>query len=189
MRSDFLVYEAKSFYNAYIALEQLSKLDATSEFLLYVPMIVNGAFSIELTLKAILVKNNISYGKDHNLLSLFRLLPNQFQRELLTHLMEKAPEYVDTEKCVDEIVLLSNAFVDWRYAFEGNPAPAVDTRFLAAFANAAILTMFSHYNVDLVPSTKIVSDDEIEQKFHENRELCKKTNLQRIEKKNKERHS
>ena len=64
-----------------------------------------------------------------------------------------------------------------------------DTRFLAAFANAAILTMFSHYNVDLVPSTKIVSDDEIEQKFHENRELCKKTNLQRIEKKNKERRS
>ena len=182
MRSDFLVYEAKSFYNAYIALEQLSKLDATPEFLLYVPMIVNGAFSIELTLKAILVKNNISYGKDHNLLSLFRLLPNQFQCELLTHLMEKAPEYVDTKKFVDEIVLLSNAFED-------NPAPAVDTRFLAAFANAAILTMFSHYNVDLVPSTKIVSDDEIEQKFHENRELCKKTNLQRIEKKNKERHS
>ena len=27
MRSDFLVYEAKSFYNAYIALEQLSKAD------------------------------------------------------------------------------------------------------------------------------------------------------------------
>ena len=189
MRSDFLVYEAKSFYNAYIALEQLSKADTTPELLLYAPMVVNGSFSIELTLKAILVKNHISYGKEHNLLVLFRLLPKPFQDELLTHLIEKAPEYINPEKCVDELVLLSNAFVDWRYAFEDNPAPAIDSRFLSAFANAAIWTMFSHYNVDLVPSTQVEPDDEIEQKFRENRELCKEANLRRIEKKNKEHHS
>ena len=189
MRSDFLVYEAKSFYNAYIALEQLSKADTTPELLLYAPMVVNGSFSIELTLKAILVKNHISYGKEHNLLVLFRLLPKPFQDELLTHLIEKAPEYINPEKCVEEMVLLSNAFVDWRYAFEDNPAPAIDSRFLFAFANAAIGTMFSHYNVDLVPSTQVETDDEIEQKFRENRELCKEANLRRIEKKNKEHHS
>ena len=104
MRSDFLVYEAKSFYNAYIALEQLSKADTTPELLLYAPMVVNGSFSIELTLKAILVKNHISYGKEHNLLVLFRLLPKPFQDELLTHLIEKAPEYINPEKCVEELV-------------------------------------------------------------------------------------
>ena len=135
------------------------------------------------------MKNHISYGKEHNLLVLFRLLPKPFQDELLTHLIEKAPEYINPEKCVEELVLLSNAFVDWRYAFEDNPAPAIDSRFLFAFANAAIGTMFSHYNVDLVPSTQVEPDDEIEQKFRENRELCKEANLRRIEKKNKEHHS
>ena len=146
MRSDFLVYEAKSFYNAYIALEQLSKADTTTELLLYAPMVVNGSFSIELTLKAILVKNHISYGKEHNLLVLFRLLPKPFQDELLTHLIEKAPEYINPEKCVEELVLLSNAFVDWRYAFEDNPAPAIDSRFLSAFAN----TLCSVHDGDLI---------------------------------------
>lgn len=43
-----LAYQAKSFYNAYIALEQLKPDD---KMLLMVPKLVNGAFSIELILK------------------------------------------------------------------------------------------------------------------------------------------
>ena len=155
MRSDFLVYEAKSFYNAYIALEQLSKADTTPELLLYAPMVVNGSFSIELTLKAILVKNHISYGKEHNLLVLFRLLPKPFQDELLTHLIEKAPEYINPEKCVEELVLLSNAFVDWRYdsTNERDFAADLDTNTdVAVYVKLPdsfyIATPVGHYNPD-----------------------------------------
>lgn len=189
MNADLLVYQAKAFYNAYIALDQLSRDDSDTLLLLFAPLVVNGAFSVELALKAILAKNQIEYGKEHNLLILFQMLPKSFQQELWAYLIEKAPEYAGSEKGLDELILLSNAFVDWRYAFEGKPVPAIESRFLAAFANAAIRTMFSHYNVDLVPSTQAEPDDEIKQKFRENRELCKETNLRRIEKRNKEHHS
>ena len=47
MNTDLLVYQAKSFYNAYIALEQLSRANTEAELLCFVPMIVNGAFSVD----------------------------------------------------------------------------------------------------------------------------------------------
>ncbi|MBR6148761.1 MAG: HEPN domain-containing protein, partial [Lachnospiraceae bacterium] len=92
VRENHLVYQAKSFYNAYIALEQIGR-QAEDDLLLYIPTIVNGAFSCELTLKAILAKNKIKYDNEHNLLSLFELLPDSFRNELLGHLIQKAPEY------------------------------------------------------------------------------------------------
>lgn len=186
MNDDLLVYQAKSFYNAYIALEQLSRDDSDTLLLLFAPLVVNGAFSVELALKAILAKNQIEYGKEHNLLVLFQMLPKSFQQELWAYLVEKAPEYAGSDKRLDELILLSNAFVDWRYAFEGKPVPAIESRFLAAFANAAIRTLFSHYTTDLQLSTKTESDDAIEQKFRDNREKCKEINLKKIQKKTKE---
>lgn len=186
MNADLLVYQAKSFYNAYIALDQLSRDGSDTLLLLFAPLVVNGAFSVELTLKAILTKNQIEYKKEHNLLILFQMLPESFQQELRTYLIEKAPEYAEPEKGLDELILLSDAFIDWRYAFEGNPVPAIDLRFLSAFANAAICTMFSHYNAGLHPAAKTKSDDEIEQKFRDNREKCKEINLKKIQKKTKE---
>ena len=44
MNNPSLVYQAKSFYNAYIALEQLKTDD---ELLLLVHKLVNGAFSVD----------------------------------------------------------------------------------------------------------------------------------------------
>ena len=171
---DLLVFQAKSFYNAYITLEQVSR-QSEDDLLLYVPIIVNGAFSSELTLKAILTKNQIEYENEHNLLSLFELLPDSFRSELIEHLIQKAPEYKEPEKFVDELILISNAFVDWRYAFEDKPVPALDTRFLSAFANAAIWTMFSYYNASFERCDNVEkSDEEIEEMINENRELCKK---------------
>lgn len=186
MNADLLVYQAKAFYNAYIALDQLSRDDSDALLLLFAPLIVNGAFSIELTLKAILAKNKIEYGKEHNLLILFQMLPESFQQELWTFLTEKAPEYANFERGFNELILLSNAFVDWRYAFEGKTVPAIESRFLAAFANAAIRTMLSHYNTDLRLVAKTESDNAIEQKFRDNREKCKEINLKMIKKKTKE---
>ena len=185
IRNEFLIYQAKSFYNAYIALEQINQ-SCDQPLMYYVPMLVNGAFSIEITLKAILSENQIDYGKEHNLVVLFQQLPDSFKVELLGHLLEKAPEYRDMDKCAEELILISNAFVDWRYAFEGKTAPAFDARFLSAFANAAIWTMFSHYNVDIVPDNKKTkADEEIEEMIRKNREACKNTNLDYIQKKSK----
>lgn len=185
IRNEFLIYQAKSFYNAYIALEQINQL-CDKPLMYYVPMLVNGTFSIEITLKAILSENQIDYGKEHNLVVLFQQLPELFQAEMLGHLFEKAPEYRDTAKCAEELILISNAFTDWRYVFEENPAPAFDARFLSAFANAAIWTMFSHYNVDIVPADeKTKADEEIEEMIRKNREACKNTNLNYIQKKSK----
>lgn len=185
MRTEFLIFQAKSFYNAYIALEQINQ-SCEQPTVYYVPMLVNGAFSIEITLKAILAENNIEYGKEHNLVVLFQQLPDDFKIELLSHLLEKAPEYADMDKCAEELILISNAFVDWRYAFEGKSAPAFDLRFLSAFANAAIWTMISHYNVDVVSYIdKTKTDEEIEEMFRKNREDGLVTNLKLIQKKRK----
>ncbi len=168
INTNILVYQAKSFYNAYIALEQFSR--DNSDLLYYVPMIVNGAFSIELTLKAILAKNKIEYEKEHNLFKLFNMLPRAFQDEFLDYMNSKTPEYLDTNTFIEELILISDAFVSWRYSYE-NTAPALNSRFLSAFANAAICTMFAHYNVDLVPSCDdSISDQEVEEKFRANRE-------------------
>ena len=78
IRNEFLIYQAKSFYNAYIALEQINQL-CDKPLMYYVPMLVNGAFSIEITLKAILSENQIDYGKEHNLVVLFQQLPELFR--------------------------------------------------------------------------------------------------------------
>lgn len=61
MQAEFLIFQAKSFYNAYLNLERIDM--QSGDFLFTVPMLVNGAFSIELSLKAILTRNSISYKK------------------------------------------------------------------------------------------------------------------------------
>lgn len=170
MNSDFIVYEAKSFYNAYINLERLNQ-ECEDKMLLCIPMLVNGAFSIEVTLKAILVKQGIEYGKEHDLLILFEMLPEAIQNEIWSHLAEKAPEYADQERRTNELMLISNAFIDYRYVFEDKDVPAFDTRFLSAFANAAIWTMFSlGYNLFITPVTNEKTEQEIDDMIKNNRE-------------------
>ena len=181
MNSDILVFYAKSFYNAYIALEQINQA-SEDQLLYFIPVMVNGAFSIELTLKAILTKNQIEYDREHNLLVLFRLLPKAYQSELIDNLIKKAPEYSDTDKLVEELLLVSNAFVDWRYSFEGSSGPAFETRFLSAFANAAICTLFAHYNVSFTPHNASPEDyRHAETLISENREKYMSKNLKIVQ--------
>jgi len=183
MSSDFIVYEAKAFYNAYISLEQLNQ-KCEDQMLLYIPMLVNGAFSIEVTLKAILFKQGIKYGREHNLFVLFEMLPEAIQNEIWGHLAEKAPEYADQKRRTDELMLISNAFIDYRYVFEDKTVPAFDARFLSAFANAAIWTMFSlGYNLFLIPGTSEKTEREIDDMFENNRAESIRTIQKYIEKK------
>jgi len=171
MKNPILVYQAKSFYNAFILLEQTKVED--DELLLVVPRLVYGAFSVEVTLKALLTEQGISYGKEHNLKTLFEKLPFEIQNQIWCYLLAKAPEYSDTEKRENELILISSAFVNWRYCYEPHRAPALDSRFLAAFANAAITVMFElGYNIFFKESQKPHSseeDAEIDRKFEENR--------------------
>ncbi len=168
MNETFLIYQAKSFYNAYIALEQI-KIEE-DPFIYLVPMLVNGAFSVELTLKAILTKQGIEYKNEHNLKVLFDKLPLNIQNELWDYLEKKKPEYADTQKRETELIIMSDAFVKWRYCFEGKSAPSFDINFLSAFANAAIYIMFHlGYNTFIKPTITTETDDEIEKKFEDNR--------------------
>lgn len=183
MQAEFLVFQAKSFYNAYLNLERIDM--QSGDFLFTVPMLVNGAFSIELSLKAILTRNSISYKKEHNLLVLFRMLPEEFQCEVIGYLLEKAPEYKDMEKFTKEFVLVSNAFVDCRYAFEG-VVPSFDFRFLAALANASIRGLLAHYDVKLVAmEEKPMTDEELDKVMEDNRQQFIEKNISYIAKKEK----
>ncbi len=181
----FLVYEAKSFYNAFIALEKLY-LDGETNMLFFIPMLVNGAFSVEITLKAILYKNGIEYEKEHNLLNLFNMIPDSLKLEIMGHVREEAPDYEEIEQFAEELMLSSYAFEDWRYPCEDGPAPAINTRFLSALASASITTLLSYYDANLIPSmNQMRSDKEIEELFQHNRDACIQRNIERICKKEK----
>ena len=120
---------AKAFYNSFIVVEQV-RPECPLEIMIDIPLMVNGCFSIELSLKAMLINKGIKYGKDHNIVLLFLLLPESLQCEVLDHLYEKAPEYKRENKVVDELLLIANAFSHWRYGFEGDEIPAIDLQML-----------------------------------------------------------
>ena len=109
MNNPFLVYQAKSFYNAFVLLEKIKCED--DELLLLVPRLVNGAFSVELILKAILTEQDITCGKEHNLKALFDKLPLDIQKRIWQNFLAKAPEYSDEAKRENELVLIADAFV------------------------------------------------------------------------------
>jgi HEPN domain-containing protein len=173
-----VVFQAKAFYNAYINLERINRESGGVYFLS--PMIVNGAFSIELSIKAILINQGISYNRDHNLVVLFRLLPEYIQKMIWEWVISKTPEYADEGKRNTEFVLVSEAFKQWRYVFE-EAVPAFDTRFLSSFANASIGVMYKlGYNVDVVQVNKDETDEEINQYFENNRQEMFEKNTEHI---------
>ncbi|MBP5606064.1 MAG: HEPN domain-containing protein [Ruminiclostridium sp.] len=178
MNNTWLVYQAKSFYNAYIALEQINCSDDPLMF--FVPKIVNGAFAVEVILKAILTEQGIDYDKEHNLKVLFDKLPQNLQEEFWEYLCSKKPEYTDVEKRDKELVIMSDAFIKWRYSFEDG-APAFDENFLAAFANAAIYMMFHlGYNVSSVYGGVSESCEDLDNKIETNRKKYYQKSLRYI---------
>lgn len=179
-----LIYQAKAFYNAAINLELLDRKSdhGSGDFLFQTPAAVNAAFSIEITLKAILTCEGIAYKREHNLFVLYTLLPDHAQYLIWKWVREKTPEY-DNDALIEEFVLISDAFIQWRYSFEEGIKPAFDMRFLMSFATAAIMTMFElGYNVDISPVKKEKSDEEILQLLEYNRHQAIEENLNYIRK-------
>ncbi len=182
MKDKTIVYQAKSFYNAYIALEQI--YNNTNETMFLVPVIVNGCFSIEITLKAILKNNDIKYKNEHNLVVLYNKLPTEIQKMINDWVLEKTPEYKDDSRINEELLIISGAYNQWRYCFDNEPA-SIDTCFVSSFANAVIGVMFSlGLNVDL--TEEIVTNNEIDMvshKIEENRKQFIEKNKEYIKKK------
>ena len=121
---------------------------------------------------------------------LFDKLPAEIQKRILYYLVTKAPEYSDVTKCENELLIMSETFVQWRYSYEGKGVPAFDSRFLSAFANTTITVMFElGYNVFFTSST--ISQDtekyaEIDAKIAQNRKEFLEENQKTIQKKKKD---
>lgn len=100
-----------------------------------VPFIVNTAFALELYLKALSQKHGITPKATHELVKLYRSLPDKahFEIETVTPKCALERNFVDTpevELCLKKV---NNAFREWRYFYENErlgPVPIEPTIFV-----------------------------------------------------------
>ena len=177
-----LRYQSGSFLTAYINLSILNS--QTSDLTFTIPMIVNGAFSAELTLKALLTKEGIQYSKDHNLLYLFSLLPDDIALQIVNDTMSRTPAFRDINNWLDNLICISDAFEEWRYAYEANHSLVLDTNFLQAFVQACNQVLSNRFGG--VCESKEVSagnEQEIEQRLDAAKQQTKEAVIQKLQNK------
>ena len=81
------------------------------------------AFSIELYLKSLLELRGIAPGKEHDLSSLFKMLPKDLQDALRSRFASTAESFSATSDLAVHVKTYSKAFVQLRYAFDYNDLP------------------------------------------------------------------
>lgn len=178
-----LAFLAKSFFEAYQILKQRNAELMIPRY--FAPIIVNGAFATELALKSILTENHMNYKKEHNLWALFMLLPTDLAIDVVNRSMSITAAYQELGKWVDEMILISEAFVDWRYCFE-NRTPAFDVAFFDSFVCAVYETFISHYNVEMTEdNSRVKTDSELEEMFADNRLHSREAILEKLARKRK----
>ena len=128
----FIQEQAENFYNSYLVLKESSKSffenlsNPTSEsenpsvFGRYPTMgveVVCLSFSVELYIKCLHYVISQKPPKSHNILDLFRKLPNEIQQELFSYPAVKRYgwNFHQFERMIDTI---SNSFEKWRYSYE-----------------------------------------------------------------------
>ncbi len=167
MSADLLSLQAGNFLTAYANLCILHSQSSNSTFM--VPMIVNGAFTAELALKAILAKCEINYGREHNLVYLFLLLPIEYSWDIVNRSMAATPAFRDLKRWLDELFLISNAFEEWRYSYEATHSLVLDTGFLQAFVQATYHTLYAHFGglkaADYEEVEPGKTNDQLQQKY------------------------
>nr|WP_296019026.1 hypothetical protein [uncultured Acidovorax sp.] len=99
---------------------------------LMIPMIASLAFSIELSIKSILLADGRA-GWGHELSPLFNELPELAKREVVVEMGSNDLEFFSRLKQA------SNAFEEWRYVFE-HGAIGADIGFLQQLANILVRT-------------------------------------------------
>lgn len=120
----------ESFYSAWRLLDEKVDFKTISDYTL--PWIVNGAFACEIGLKYILSRNGISTSKVHLLHVLLNHLPNNDKTAIGDRLKNSnnyQDDYID-----NSILLISNAFYNFRYSYEHTLV--IDMDFAANFFNA-----------------------------------------------------
>lgn len=60
--------------------------------------------------------------------------------------------------------------------------PAVNTRFVSAFASAAITTTLGHWNVNMAPLDGSVDVEAVEEKYERNREQFQQASIDGLKK-------
>lgn len=97
------------------------------------PVVLSCAFSIEVSLKLLILQETGSVAKGHHIDSLYNELPDDIRDKLIAHYLSENPG--ETEKSLNEnIVKHRNIFVDWRYAFESSDPLECSPDFLYSFA-------------------------------------------------------
>lgn len=174
MKNPILCFSAKAFFNTYLNL----RLPEDPNY--FIPMIVNGAFSVELAFKSILTENNIDYSHTHNLLSLFCLLPDDFVSELINRSLKRAPAYRELDKWIEELLAVSELFEQYRYIYEQKSLSPIQQPYFDSLVFAAFETMTAHYNVDIVEAPEAQITDE---EFDEKLAVAREKSIEEIKKK------
>jgi HEPN domain-containing protein len=110
----------------------MSDKDApNSNIAMFLPALVCAAFSVEVGLKAILMKEG-KKGSGHDLLALFKRLPIDSKIEIIQIVgMEPELFYAHLRQAKD-------AFKDWRYVYEETGEKTVNLDYVARLASAVV---------------------------------------------------
>ena len=100
------------------------------------PSIVNSAFACEIFLKALLLYHDVIINKEHNLKSLFEMLPERVREYIISTVKYNTGRQWESVWGFDPVERISNAFVEWRYCYEYHHHMEMDISFLEAFRNA-----------------------------------------------------
>lgn len=121
----FCLEDAEDFLNASdILFDQLDvdEKGYPKNFSFGAPYAVLASYSIESSIKNILIIYNVPYGRGHNLLNFFKLLPDKVQRRVINETSKLWNDKVfiesDDEIFKQLLSLSSNNFVGTRYLFE-----------------------------------------------------------------------
>ena len=126
------------------------------------PWIVNGAFACELGMKYILECNNLSYHKEHLLHELFNKLPDKDAIAISSELIKQYPGY-DKDFFSQNILLISDAFCNFRYAYEKNLV--LEFKFCKLFFEAVFNQVATYPSYTLIERSE--SSDFTEKDFDE----------------------
>ena len=127
---------ADSFWLAASRSFEQRRINPTQFQMLLIPGVVCLAFSIELGIKAIVLRT-ISPPKTHNLGELFALLPGPIQNEIVLACQQPRDRFDVSLSAV------ASTFVDWRYVYDMEQ-PKIDLQFLNLLADAVRTATEAH---------------------------------------------
>lgn len=103
---------------------------------LIIPQVVLQIFSCELSLKALLLRENIVYTNTHDLKSLFNKLPIQYKNNIkISVVNDMRLKFKETCDFENELENISNMFIKLRYYFEDENNKEITVGFIDAFSS------------------------------------------------------